>query len=92
MSNEAKKVVNTDELEYMEDIEAETIPVMRLSMEGYPDLILNSAKEIGDQLQWSFLGENNEWWDFKSGAKITITFESMPKAEFDALEEWGNLV
>lgn len=89
MSDEAKKVVDQHERDYHDEPGSlDTIPVMRLSMGTYPDLILNSAKDIGEQLQWSFLGENNEWWEFEDGAQLTITFEHMSKAEFDALEPW----
>lgn len=90
MTNAAQKVTNQDEIEIAQELGNETITVMRFSMPGsdLPDLILSSSKDIGDQLEWSFLGEDAQWQEFKPGTQITITFEEMPLVAFEQLPEW----
>ena len=90
-TDNAMKVVEPNDRAYFDEPGSlDTIPVLRLSSEGYPDLILNSTKDLADNLLWSFLGESKEWWD-QSGQTITISIETMPKAEFDALPPWDEL-
>ena len=82
------KVTNEEQAQLDADNGVTTVRVLRLHMDGYGDLILNSLDDLNDDLQWTFLGEENSWREFKDGEKITITIESMSKDEFDILEPW----
>lgn len=85
-------VNSLDAAERAEALENETIMVMRFHMADTPDLIIASSRDIGSHLEWSFLGENAEWEEFKPGTKLEVTFESWRLEDYLKLPQWEELV